>query len=115
LRGSPGADYQSGEFEGDDRPLTKTGNEYLRYYFIEAANSVRHHCPEFGSHYAKKFAEATRHHHRRALELTARKLVRLVDSMLRAAGSTSLRALRSARSSLRARELLSPRVVTRVA
>lgn len=75
--------YQSGEFEGDDRPLTKTGNEYLRYYLIEAANSVRHHCPEFGSHYAKKFAEATRHHHRRALILTARKLVRLVDSMLR--------------------------------
>ncbi|MGH2748054.1 MAG: IS110 family transposase, partial [Actinomycetota bacterium] len=37
----------------------------------------------FGSHYAKKFAEATRHHHRRALVLTARKLVRLVDSMLR--------------------------------
>jgi transposase len=75
--------YQSGEFEGGDRPLTKTGNEYLRYYFIEAANSVRHHCPEFGSHYAKKFSEATRHHHRRALVLTARKLVRLVDSMLR--------------------------------
>jgi transposase len=75
--------YQSGDFEGDDRPLTKTGNEYLRYYLIEAANSVRHRCPEFASHYTKKFAEATRHHHRRALVLTARKLVRLVDSMLR--------------------------------
>lgn len=75
--------YQSGEFEGEDRPLTKTGNEYLRYYLIEAANSVQLHCPEFGSYYQKKFREATRHHHRRALTLTARKLVRLIDSMLR--------------------------------
>ena len=75
--------YQSGEFEGEDRPLTRTGNSYLRYYLVEAANSVRIHCPEFGSYYAKKHQEATRHRHRRALVLTARKLVRLVDSMLR--------------------------------
>jgi transposase len=76
--------HQSGEFEGEDRPLTKTGNAYsLRYYMVEAANSVRLSCPEFGSYYQKKFAEATRHKHRRALVLTARKLVRLVHSMLR--------------------------------
>lgn len=75
--------HQSGEFEGEDRPLTKTGNAYLRYYLVEAANSVRTFCPEFGSYYKKKFKEATRHHHRRALVLTARKLVRLIDSMLR--------------------------------
>lgn len=74
---------QSGEFEGEDRPLTRTGNTYLRYYLVEAANSVRTYCPEFGSYYTKKHREATRHHHRRALILTARKLVRLVDSMLR--------------------------------
>jgi transposase len=76
--------HQSGEFEGESRPLTKTGNAYLRYYMVEAANSVRLSCPEeFGSYYQKKFAEATRHRHRRALVLTARKLVRLVHSMLR--------------------------------
>lgn len=76
--------HQSGEFEGEQRPLTKTGNEYLRYYLIEAANSVRLSCPqEFGSYYQKKYREATRHRHRRALVLTARKLVRLVHSMLR--------------------------------
>ncbi len=75
--------HQSGEFEGEDRPLTKTGNAYLRYYMVEAANSVRMSCPEFGSYYRKKFAEATRHNHRRALVLTARKLLRLVHSMLR--------------------------------
>lgn len=50
---------------------------------VEAANSVRTSCPEFGSYYHKKFKEATRHKHRRALVLTARKLVRLVHSMLR--------------------------------
>lgn len=75
--------HQSGEFEGEDRPLTKTGNEHLRYYLVQAADSVRRYCPEFGAHYAKKFKEATRHHHRRAVVLTARKLIRTVDSMLR--------------------------------
>jgi transposase len=75
--------HQSGEFEGEDRPLTKTGNAYLRYHMVEAANSVRLSCPEFGSYYQKKFREATSHRHRRALVLTARKLVRLIHSMLR--------------------------------
>ena len=75
--------HQSGEFEGEERPLSKTGNAYLRYHMVEAANSVRLSCPEFGSYYNKKFGEATRHKHRCALVLTARKLVRLVHSMLR--------------------------------
>jgi transposase len=75
--------YQSGQFEGQERPMTKTGNAYLRYYLVEAANLVRRFSPEYGSYYAKKLPEVTRHQHRRALALTARKLVRLVDSMLR--------------------------------
>jgi transposase len=76
--------HQSGEFEGEEKPLTKSGNVYsLRYYMVEAANSVRMSCPEFGSYYQRKFREARRHRHRRALVLTARKLVRLVHSMLR--------------------------------
>lgn len=33
--------HQSGEFEGEERPLSKTGNAYLRYHMVEAANSVR--------------------------------------------------------------------------
>lgn len=74
--------HQSGEFEAEEKPLTKSGNSYLRYYMVEAANSVRLSCPEFGSYYHKKFREATRHKHRRALILTARKLVRLIHSML---------------------------------
>lgn len=75
--------HQSGEFEGEDTPLTKTGNVYLRYYFVMAADSVRKWDPRFAEFYARKFKESTTHHHRRALVLTARKLVRVVDALLR--------------------------------
>ena len=75
--------YQSGSFQADDTPMTKRGNSYLRYYLVEAANSVRQHCPEYGQYYATKVAETTRHAHKRALVLTARKLVRLIEVLLR--------------------------------
>jgi len=75
--------HQSGEFEADETPLTKTGNAYLRYYFVQAANSVRQHDLEYHQFYARKFSESKIHHHRRALVLTARKLVRMVDALLR--------------------------------
>ena len=38
---------ESGDFQGEDTTLAKTGNPFLRYYLIEAANSVRQHCPEY--------------------------------------------------------------------
>ncbi|MFL5805258.1 MAG: IS110 family transposase [Roseiflexaceae bacterium] len=75
--------YQSGGFQADDTAMTKRGNSYLRYYLVEAANSVRIHCPEYAQYYASKVAETTRHAHKRALVLTARKLVRLIDVLLR--------------------------------
>lgn len=75
--------YQSGGFQADDTAMTKRGNSYLRYYLVEAANSVRTHCPEYGQYYTAKVAETTRHAHKRALVLTARKLVRLIDVLLR--------------------------------
>jgi len=74
---------QSGEFEAEDTEMSKRGNSYLRYYLVEAANSVRTHCPEYGRYYAAKYAETPRHAHKRALVLTARKLVRLIDVLLR--------------------------------
>ena len=46
---------QSGEFEVDDTSLTKTGNTYLRNYFVLAANSVRIHDPKFAEFYHRKF------------------------------------------------------------
>lgn len=73
---------ESGDFRGEDRRLAKTGNRYLRYYFIEAANTVRRFEPEYRAFYDRKYAEAIRHKHRRAVTLTARKLVRLVFSLL---------------------------------
>ena len=74
---------ESGQFQAEDTALTKRGNTYLRYYLVEAANSVRTHCPEYGQYYAAKYAETPKHPHQRALVLTARKLVRLIDVLLR--------------------------------
>jgi len=74
---------QSGQFEADDTPMMHSGNRYLRYYFIEAANSLRVHNEEYAAYYQTKYREATTHHHKRACVLTARKLVRLVHTLLR--------------------------------
>jgi transposase len=74
---------ESGNFAAEDTALTKRGNSYLRYYLVEAANSVRIHCPEYAQYYAAKYAETPKHAHQRALVLTARKLVRLIDVLLR--------------------------------
>jgi transposase len=74
--------HQSGDFTGEDRPMSKRGNVYLRYYLIEAANSVRMHDATYAAFYKRKYAEAVRHPHRRALVLTGRKLVRLVVALL---------------------------------
>jgi hypothetical protein len=57
---------------------------WATYYLVEAANSVRKHCSEYRHYYLTKFAQSPKHAHQRALVLTARKLVRLVDALLRA-------------------------------
>ena len=62
--------------------MTKTGNKYLRYYLIEAANSAKNYVPEYKDYYYKKFGEVTKHSHKRALALTSRKLVRLIFGLL---------------------------------
>jgi transposase len=75
--------HQSGPFEAEETKRIRSGNRFLRYYLVEAANSVKNHDAEFGEYYRKKFHEVTLHQHKRALVLTARKLVRLVDVLLR--------------------------------
>jgi len=72
----------SGNFEAQITRMTKSGNEYLRYYFIEAANSLRMHNEEYKAYYQSKYHEVTKHQHKRAVSLTARKLVRLVFALL---------------------------------
>lgn len=74
--------YQSGGFEADDTRQISSGNKYLKYYLLEAANKVRMHDTVFKSYYHSKYAEVPKHQHKRALALTARKLVRLVYSLL---------------------------------
>ena len=37
--------HQSGRFTADDTSLSRNGNQYLRYYLVEAANSVRTQIP----------------------------------------------------------------------
>jgi transposase len=72
----------SGDFEAEDRRMAKTGNRYLRYYLIQAANQMRIHIPDYAAFYARKHKEASKHHHKRALVLTARKSVGLVVGLL---------------------------------
>ena len=75
--------HQSGNFEAQDTRLIKSGNRFLRYYLLEAANSVRRCDSEFRRYYDLKFKEVNKHQHKRALALTARKLVRLVFRLLK--------------------------------
>jgi transposase len=74
--------HQSGGFEAEETSLTKAGNRYLRYYLVEAANRVRVQAPEYRRYYHKKYHEVSKHQHKRALVLTARKLVRLIFALL---------------------------------
>jgi transposase len=74
--------YQSGNFDAQERRLTKTGNRYLRYYLVEAANSLRVHNEEYRAFYQSKYAEVPKHQHKRALVLAARKFVRLAYALL---------------------------------
>ena len=73
---------QSADFEAEETRMTHKGNRYLRYYLCEAANSVRKRDAEYGAYYDRKYHEVRKHQHKRAIVLTARKLVRLVVRLL---------------------------------
>jgi len=73
---------ESGNFVGEDRHLAKTGNRYLRYYFVQAANGMRRYIPAYSHFYKLKFQEATQHKHKRALILSARKSIGLFVGLL---------------------------------
>jgi hypothetical protein len=73
---------QSGNLAAEERHLCTQGNVYLRYYLIEAANSLRRHTAEYAAYYERKYAESRKHHHWRALVLTARKLIRPIFMLL---------------------------------
>ena len=73
---------ESGQSKAEETHLTKRGNAYLRYYFCEAANAVRIRDAEYAAYYQRKHDEVRTHQHKRAIALTARKLVRLVVRLL---------------------------------
>jgi len=75
--------YQSGKFEGQHTRLIKSGNRFLKYYLVEAANSLVRCDTEYRRYYDLKYKEVNKYQHKRALALTARKLVRLVFRLLK--------------------------------
>lgn len=74
--------HQSDEFEAQDTPMTRSRNVYLRYHFCEATFVVSKCDPEYAAFYQRKYDQVPKHKHKRAIVLTARKLVRLVVRLL---------------------------------
>ena len=74
--------HQSADFDAQDRRLLRSANTYLRYYLVEAANAIRMHDATYRAYYDSKYQEVPKHKHKRAVVLTARKLVRLVFALL---------------------------------
>jgi len=74
---------KSGMFQGQNTRLIKSGNRFLKYYLCEAAYSLARCDTEYKRYYDLKFKEVSKYQHKRALALTARKLVRLVFRLLK--------------------------------
>jgi transposase len=74
--------HQSADFTAEETRLKRTGSDYLRYYLCEAAQLVRMRDAEYAAFYQKKYDEVRHHQHKRAIVLTARKLVRLIVRLL---------------------------------
>jgi len=72
----------TGRFVSQNTRLTKVGNKYLRYYFVLGADKLRLFNLEYKAFYWRKYNEVSKYQHKRALVLTARKLVRLVHALL---------------------------------
>ena len=60
----------------------KVGNLCLRYYFVLGTSLLRQHNLEYKAYHWRKYQEVSKYQHKRALVLTARKLVRLVHALL---------------------------------
>jgi transposase len=73
---------ESGKFSAEDTHMASKCNTYLRDYLIEAANNARLIRGEFAEYYNRKYLEVKTHARKRALSLTARKLVRLIFALL---------------------------------
>jgi transposase len=72
----------SGRSQSEERRLSRERNPYLRFWFIQAANSLRRYRDDYAAYYARKRRQSNKHAHKRAQVLTARKAVRLVFALL---------------------------------
>jgi transposase len=75
--------HQSGNYQAQNTRLINSGNRFLKYYLTEAAYSLLRCDAEFKRYYSLKKSEVNRGQVKRALALTARKLVRLVFALLK--------------------------------
>jgi hypothetical protein len=73
----------SGQFEAEERHLSKEGNAYLRYYILQAADRMRQRIPSYAAYYQAKFDQTAKHKHKRAVVLTGRKALGLFVALLR--------------------------------
>lgn len=76
-------DNSSGNFQAEEKRLSREGNSYLRYYILEAADCLRHFLPFFTRYYNSKYEQALLHKHKRAIVLTGRKALDLFVALLR--------------------------------
>jgi transposase len=76
-------EHKSGMFEGQNTRIIKSGNRFLKYYLCEAAFALVRCDTEYRRFYDLKYREVNKYQHKRALALTARKLVRLVFRLLK--------------------------------
>ena len=74
---------KSGMFQGQNTRLIKSGNRFLKYYLCEAAFSLVRCDTEYRRFYDLKFKQVNKYQHKRALALTARKLIRLLFRLLK--------------------------------
>jgi transposase len=72
----------SGNFQAQNLHLSRERKTYLRYWFVQATYTLQRYRSDYNAFYCKKYREATKNHHKRAIVLTARKSVRLVFALL---------------------------------
>lgn len=83
----------SGRSANTHAKLARERNPYLRYWFGQAAHSLRRSQPDYAHYYLLKSQEGSPSPRKRALVLTARKAVRLVFALLHKAQSDHLEEL----------------------
>ena len=73
----------SGKFKSEEKHLTKTGNKFLRYYLVEAAQCLVSFNSDFTPYFQNKFNQGVKRKYKRALLFVARKFVRVIFCLLK--------------------------------